>query len=140
SQITIFLSQLCWLTVQIKGGAAVLGAVTGLNSDLCVVLAGFAKAIISIPGGLKAVVYTDVIQTIILFCGFGFLVSAALGRSGGLEGLRSSVPTDYFSFLGVDSLGGWKIASLILVLGCSVIADPGRRLTMYSAHTEAGAK
>ena len=79
----------------LAGGAAVLGAVTGLDSKLCVVLAGFAKAIISIPGGLKAVVYTDVLQTIILFCGFGFLVYTALQRSGGLAGLRQSVPADY---------------------------------------------
>src|SRR5450756_732909 len=69
SNITLFLSQLCWLTVQIMGGAAVVGVVTALNPKLCVVLAGFAKAIISIPGGLKAVVYTDVLQTIILFGG-----------------------------------------------------------------------
>src|ERR1700756_462013 len=41
SNVTLFLSQLCWLTVQIKGGAAVLGAVTGLPLELSIVLAGF---------------------------------------------------------------------------------------------------
>jgi SSS family solute:Na+ symporter len=140
SSLSVFFSQLCWLTVQIMGGAAVVGAVTGLPHGVCIVLAGFAKAIITIPGGLKAVVYTDVLQTIILFCGFGFLIHSALHESGGLAGLRQMVPADYFSFLGVASLGSWKIVSLILVLVMSVVADPGRRLTMYSAHTEAGAK
>src|SRR5215813_8365845 len=53
SNITLFLSQLCWLTVQILGVAAVVQAVTGLPHGTCVALAGFAKAIISIPGGLK---------------------------------------------------------------------------------------
>ena len=33
SNITLFLSQLCWLTVQIMGGAAVVGAVTGLQPE-----------------------------------------------------------------------------------------------------------
>ena len=140
SQITIFVSQLCWLTVQIMGGAAVLGEVTGLDPKLCVLLAGFAKAVISIPGGLKAVVYTDVLQTIILFFGFGFLVHSALVDSGGLSGLERSVPPEYVSFLGIDSYGGWNIAALIISLIGAVIADPGRRLTMYSAHTEGGAK
>ncbi len=140
SNITVFLSQLCWLTVQIMGGAAVVGAVTGLSHGVCIVLAGFAKAVITIPGGLKAVVYTDVLQTVILFCGFGCLIYSALHNAGGLEGLRQSVPSDYFSFLGVASLGRSKIVSLILVLMVSVVADPGRRLTMYSAATEAGAK
>jgi solute:Na+ symporter, SSS family len=140
SSISLFLSQLCWLAVQIMGGAAVLGAVTGLPPRLCVVLAGFAKAVISIPGGLKAVVYTDVIQTVILFFGFGFMVHSALHEAGGLEGLRQAAPQDYFSFLGTASFGGWNVFSLILVLMLNPVADPGRRLTMYSAHTEAGAK
>jgi solute:Na+ symporter, SSS family len=140
SNITLFLSQLCWLTVQIKGGAAVLGAVTGLDPKLCILLAGCAKAAISIPGGLKAVVYTDVLQTLILFTGFAFLIHTSLRDAGGLSGLRHALPPDYFSFLGTASLGGWKVFSLILVLVMNPIADPGRRLTMYSAHTERGAK
>ena len=140
SNISLFLSQLCWLSVQIMGGAAVVGAVTGLPHGVSVVLAGFAKAIITIPGGLKAVVYTDVLQTIILFCGFGCLIHSALSAAGGIAGLHQSVPADYFSFLGVASFGGWNVLSLIFVLVSNPLADPGRRLTMYSAHTEAGAK
>ncbi|HWX23210.1 MAG TPA: sodium:solute symporter family protein [Candidatus Binatia bacterium] len=140
SNISLFVSQLCWLTVQIKGGAAVVEAVTGLPHGECTVLAGLAKAAISIPGGLKAVVYTDVLQTLILFCGFGCLINSALSDSGGLAGLRQAVPADYFSFLGVASLGTWNVLGLIVVLALNPLADPGRRLTMYSAHTEAGAK
>src|SRR4029077_8967543 len=102
SNISLFLSQLCWLTVQIKGGAAVVGAVTGLPPGVCTVLAGFAKAAISIPGGLKAVVYTDVLQTIILFIGFGCLMHSALAGSG-LTAVRAAVPADHLSFLGINS-------------------------------------
>ena len=140
SNITLFLSQLCWVTVQIMGAAAVVGAATGYPRATCVILSGAAKAIISIPGGLKAVVYTDVLQTIILFGGFGCLLHTTLHGAGGLEGLRAAVPPDYFSLLGIASIGGWKLVSLILVMILSVIADPNRRLTIYSAHSEASAK
>jgi SSS family solute:Na+ symporter len=140
SNISLFVSQLCWLTVQIMGGAAVVWAVTGLSPKLCVVLAGLAKAAISIPGGLKAVVYTDVLQTVILFCGFGFLMYSALNEVGGLAGLRQDVPPAYFSFLGIESRGVWNVLSLIVVLASNPIADPGRRLTIYSAHSEGAAK
>jgi solute:Na+ symporter, SSS family len=140
SSITLFISQLCWLSVQIMGGAAVVGVVTGLPPKLCVALAGFAKAFISIPGGLKAVVYTDVLQTVILFFGFGFLIHSSLHESGGLAGLRAATPPDYFSFLGTASLGTWNVISLILVLMLNPIADPSRRLTMYSASTERSAR
>lgn len=140
SNISLFVSQLCWLTVQILGGAAVLVAVTGLSPAVSIVVAGFAKAIISIPGGLKAVVYTDVLQTVILFFGFACLLHTALGQSGGLEGLRHSVPADYFSFLGFKSMGTWHVLSLMTALILNPIADPGRRLTIYSAGSEPAAK
>ncbi|HVV01344.1 MAG TPA: sodium:solute symporter family protein [Verrucomicrobiae bacterium] len=140
SNITLFFSQLCWLTVQIMGGAAVMGAVTGLHPRVCVVAAGAAKAIISIPGGLKAVVYTDVLQTMILFFGFGFLIHSSLSAAGGLAGLHHNLPAEYFSFLGIDSFGGWNVLGLILVLVLNPIADPGRRLTIYSAGSERGAR
>ena len=140
TNISLFLSQICWLTVQIMGGAAVLGAVTGLPHEACTVIAGFAKAIISIPGGLKAVVYTDVLQTVILFAGFGFLIYSALHAVGGLVGLQHSVPAEYYSFLGVKSMGGWDVFGLMVVLTLNPLADPGRRLTIYSAQSEGAAK
>lgn len=140
ANITLFFSQLCWLTVQIMGGAAVLGAVTGLPHATCTLIAGFAKAIISIPGGMKAVVYTDVLQTVILFSGFGFLIYSSLGATGGLDGLLRAVPPDYGSFLGMESFGTWTVISLIVVLVLNPIADPGRRLTIYSAASERSAR
>lgn len=140
SNISLFFSQLGWLTVQIMGGGAVLSVVTGLDPKICVVIAGFITAVISIPGGLKTVIYTDFLQAMILIVGFTVLTLVALGSVGGLAGLRQSVPAGYYSFLGIKSYGGWKVFSLILVLVLNPIADPGRRLTMYSARSEAGAK
>lgn len=140
SNIAIFLSQVCWLTVQIMGGAAVLVVVTKLPYEVSVVLSGFLIAMISIPGGFKTVVYTDFIQAIILLVGFSILAQTALTDVGGLTGLKSSVPANYFTFLGTASYGGWAVVSLILTLVLSVIADPGRRQTMFSAKSEKGAK
>lgn len=140
SNISLFLSQLCWLTVQIMGGGAVLSVVTGWDPKVCVMLAGTITAAISIPGGLKTVIYTDFLQATILLCGFGLLSYVALNDVGGLAGLQQSVPQSYFSFLGIESYGGWKIASLIIVLMLNPIADPGRRLTMYSARSEGNAR
>ena len=140
SNITLFLSQLCWLTVQIMGGASVLVAVTNLPRAECVIAAGLVTATIAIPGGFKSVVYTDFVQGVILLSGFGFVTWSALQHTGGLSGLRASVPPAYFSFLGAESYGGWKIAGLILTLIFSVLADPGRRMSMYGARSEKGAR
>lgn len=140
SNITLFFAQLCWLTVQIMGGAALLAAVTGWSMHLCIVAAAFITAGIAIPGGLKSVVYTDFLQTAILLTGFAVLTHSALIHSGGWSGLRHAVPPAYWSFLGVASYGKWKAAGLIVALMVSAIADPGRRLSMYSARSGPGAK
>ena len=140
SNISLFLSQLCWLPVQIMGAAAVLAAVTHLSLHWSVVLAGLIAAGIAIPGGIKSVVYTDFVQALILLCGFGVLTYSALSHSGGLTGLRDSMPPAYFSFLGVASYGRWKVAGLLVSLVLAVVADPGRRLSMYSAKSESVAR
>ncbi|HEV2293522.1 MAG TPA: sodium:solute symporter family protein [Tepidisphaeraceae bacterium] len=140
ANISLFLSQLCWLTVQIMGGSAVLGAVLGLRPELCVLGSGVITACISIPGGLKTVAYTDTLQAVILLIGLGCLTFVALDDSGGVAGLRASVPQDYFSFLGVESFGTWEVVSIIVSLMLAVIADPGRRLSIFSASSQAGAK
>ncbi len=138
--ISLFFSQLCWLTVQIMGGGRILGIVTGLSPQLCVVLSGLIISLIAIPGGYRTIAYTDFVNAIILLSGFGFLLHSALAHSGGWNGLRQSVPPSYSSFLGYASLGTLKLVSLLVVLMLSDISDPGRRLAIYSAHTESIAK
>jgi len=140
SNITLFLSQLGWLTVQIIGGAAVLGVVTSLPRGWCVLATTLVTAIIAIPGGLKSVVYTDFLQAIILLTGFTFLAHSALHHTDGLSGLMRTVPPSYNSFLGIASYGGWNIAGLIVTFVLAVVADPGRRLSMYGARTQRGAR
>lgn len=140
ANISLFISQLCWLTVQIMGGAAMLGVVTEMSPMMCAVASGLITAAISLPGGLKSVVYTDFLQAAILLGGFGLLAYVALDKSGGMAGIKASVPAPYLSFLGVDSFGTWAVASMIITIVLGIIADPGRRLTMYSANTVAGAK
>ncbi len=140
SNITLFLSQLCWLTVQIMGGASVIAAVTGIRPEMAVIAAGLLTAGIALPGGFKSVVYTDFLQATILLTGFGVVTYSALHHTGGFAGLTHSMPAAYLSFLGVKSYGSWKIAGLIAALALSVLADPGRRLSMYSARTEKGAR
>ena len=140
SNISLFASQLFWLTTQILGGAVVLAVVTGLSQTWCVALSGLIIAAIAIPGGLKAVAYTDTLQAVILLIGLGCLTYSALENSGGPAGMSARVPAAYNSFLGHEAYGAWNLVNLMVVVCLSVIADPGRRLSMFSARTEAGAR
>jgi solute:Na+ symporter, SSS family len=143
ANLTLFASQFCWLTAQIIGGSKVFASATGLSNETCVIITGLIIASIAIPGGFKSVVYTDFVQAFILISGFVCVTWLALHHDGGLDGLRQNVPPSYFSVFGVDSYpayGIWTIAGMVLTLVLSVIADPGRRMSMFGAETERGAR
>lgn len=135
---SLYLSQVAWMTVQIMGGGFVLSVVTGLSVPICMLITGGLIAATALPGGLLTVVYTDVIQAFVLFFGFAVLAAIALQQSGGLEELHRRVPDEYVSFLGVDAVGVTTPISIFLALAISIVADPCRRLIIYSGRTESG--
>ena len=92
SNISMFLSQLFWLTVQIMGGTAILSVVTRMERDICLMISGVVAAIIAIPGGVKTVIYTDFIQAGIILSGFGMLLYTAFADSGGYDGITQAIP------------------------------------------------
>lgn len=143
TNVTLWASQFGWLTAQIIGGSKVLAAATGMSNETSVIVTGIIIATIAIPGGFKSVVYTDFVQAFILVSGFVCVTIMALHHNDGLAGLRQSVPDSYFSIFGVDSYaqyGKWAVSGMILTLVFSVIADPGRRMSMFAAETERGAR
>ena len=143
ANLTLWASQFCWLTAQIIGGSKVLAAATGMSNAACVIITGIIIASIAIPGGFKSVVYTDFVQAFILVSGFVCVTVVALHHNGGLAGLQQSVPASYFSLFGVDSyseFGKWVVGGMVVTLVFSVIADPGRRMSMFGAQSERGAR
>lgn len=138
--VSLFLSQVFWLTVQIIGAGYVLSVITGASVALSTIASGALIAMMAIPGGLLTVVYTDVVQAVILTVGFLALTYFALNHTGGLEHMRTRVPAAYFSFLGHDAIGYKRIFTILLALMLSIVADPSRRMLMYSARSAVAAK
>jgi SSS family solute:Na+ symporter len=138
--ISLLVAQLFWLAVQIMGAGFVLSVITGLSVTTSMIIGGAFVGIMSIPGGALTVVYTDMIQAIILLTGFVALTSVALINTGGLSNLEAKVPKAFLSFLGHESLGYAKIITIGLALMLQVIADAGRRMIMYSACSAQAAK
>ena len=87
------------IAVAIFAGAIVLKTVLGWSmwqSALAVVI---ATGIYTVAGGLAAVIYTEVIQTVILTAGALVLMFIGLNQVGGWEGLRASLPADFFHMM-----------------------------------------
>ena len=58
-----------------------------------------ATGIYTIAGGLAAVIYTDMVQTMILIVGAVLLTVIGLHRVGGFEALRAALPANYFHMI-----------------------------------------
>ena len=110
------------ISVHLYAAAVVLERVVGWNPLTAAVILVVATGIYTIAGGLAAVIYTDLVQTLILIAGAVVLTLIGLDKVGGFAGLRAAVPPDYFHmikaidhpefpwtgiFLGAPILGIW---------------------------------
>ncbi|MGE0133192.1 MAG: sodium:solute symporter [Blastocatellales bacterium] len=87
------------IAVAIFAGAIVLREVLGWSmwqSSFALVI---ATGVYTIAGGLAAVIYTEVIQTVILVAGALILAFIGLDKVGGWSGLQASVPADFFHMM-----------------------------------------
>lgn len=89
------------IAVAIFAGAIVLKAVLGWGmwqSSLALVI---ATGIYTVAGGMAAVIYTEVIQTVVLVGGALVLMLIGLDKVGGWSGLQASpdVPHSFFSMV-----------------------------------------
>jgi len=87
------------ISVTIFAGAVILEEVLHWNMWISsIVLLGLTAAYTAV-GGLAAVVYTEVVQSIILIVGSLVLVYFGMQAVGGWEGLRQRLPDDHFRLL-----------------------------------------
>ena len=110
------------ISVHLYAAGVVLERVVGWSPMTAAVILVVATGIYTIAGGLAAVIYTDLVQTIILLAGAFALTFIGLDKIGGFAGLRAAVPPEYFHmikpisdpsypwtgiFLGAPILGIW---------------------------------
>src|SRR5437867_7237753 len=87
------------ISVHLYAAAIVLERVVGWSPLTAAVVLVVATGIYTIAGGLAAVIYTDLVQTLILIAGAVILTFVGLDRVGGFAGLRAAVPTNYFHMI-----------------------------------------
>jgi len=87
------------ISVQLYAAGIVLERVVGWNQLVAAILLVSATGIYTIAGGLGAVIYTDMVQTLILLSGAIALTIIGLDKVGGFAGLRAALPADYFHMI-----------------------------------------
>ena len=87
------------ISVQLYAASVVLERVAGWTLWKTAVALVVATGIYTVAGGLAAVIYTDMVQTMILITGAVILTFVGLHRVGGFEALRAAVPASYFHMI-----------------------------------------
>ncbi|HXF95042.1 MAG TPA: sodium:solute symporter [Gemmatimonadales bacterium] len=85
------------ISVTLFAGALVIQEILGLSIWAGAAAVVVATGVYTIAGGLRAVIYTEVLQTGVLIIGSVFLVLLGLDAVGGWSGLTARVPPDFFS-------------------------------------------
>ena len=98
---------------QILAGAKLASATfIDLNLQTALIIMGVIAVVYTVMGGLKAVIYTDTIQWIILMSGLIFIgIPLSYNAIGGLSEIKATLPSDFLSFKNVSwqELVNWAV-------------------------------
>ncbi len=85
------------ISVTLFAGGVVMRAVTGLDFWTSAAILIIVTGLYTLLGGLRAVIYTEVMQAVVLIAGSVALTLVGLNAVGGWSGLEARVPPDFFS-------------------------------------------
>jgi solute:Na+ symporter, SSS family len=136
TSIILYVACIGWLGAHIIGGSLYLSWITGIDPILAKIIVALGFGLYTLIGGYLAVVYTDVIQGVILFLGFVLLTVLSVITIGGFDDLSSKITPEMGSFLGLEKLGVIPALSLAVVIAVGVLATPSYRHRIYSSKDE----
>jgi len=87
------------ISVSLYAGALVLRAVAGWDFYTSATVMVVATGVYTIFGGLAAVIYTELLQAVVLLLGAATLTVIAVSEAGGFAGIRAAVPADFFHMI-----------------------------------------
>ena len=80
--------------VALYASAIILSVILGIPLWSTILLMGFITVIYDTIGGIKAVVYSDVLQSAILFLGIFLCIAFAMDHFGGVDGILKALPPE----------------------------------------------
>lgn len=85
------------ISVSLFAGGLIVQQLTGLSLWTSATVIVIITGIYTVAGGLRAVIYTELVQTFVLIFGSVSLTILGLIEVGGWSGLQERVPADFFS-------------------------------------------
>jgi solute:Na+ symporter, SSS family len=113
SLVMIFALQIVAVALY-AGGGAILSALLAVDRTLATIICGIVAVLYVFMGGMKSVVYTNVIHSLVKYIGIGVAVYFGLSKVGGFQGLQARLPGEMFSWtnVGWGQIFAWFIAGV----------------------------
>ena len=113
SLVMIFALQIVAVAMY-AGGGAILSALLAVDRTLATIICGIVAVLYVFMGGMKSVVYTNVIHSLVKYIGIGVAVYFGLTKVGGFKGLQARLPSEMFSWtnVGWGQILAWFIAGI----------------------------
>ena len=113
SLVMIFALQIVAVALY-AGGGAILSVLLAVDRTLATVICGLVAVLYVFVGGMRSVVYTNVIHSLMKYAGVGTALYFGLSKVGGLGELRARLPVEMFSWtnVGVSQILAWFIAGI----------------------------
>jgi SSS family solute:Na+ symporter len=96
------------------GGGAVLSALLAVDRTAATIFCGIVAVFYVFLGGMRSVVYTNVIHSLVKYIGIGVALYFGLARVGGVGELQARLPDEMFSWthVGFGQILAWFIAGV----------------------------
>lgn len=95
-------------------GGAVLSSLLDIDPGLAVLVTGVLSVAYVVTGGMRSVVYTNVLHALVMLTGVVISAVLAVNRVGGLGDLRAALPATFFDWdeVGWAQIMAWMIAGV----------------------------
>jgi SSS family solute:Na+ symporter len=113
SLVMIFALQIVAVAMY-AGGGAILSGLLAVDRTAATVICGIVAVFYVFMGGMKSVVYTNVIHSFVKYIGICVALYFGFTKVGGFQGLRARLPDEMFSWthVGFGQIFAWFIAGI----------------------------
>jgi len=114
-----------------------LHMITGWHPAVCVIAGTVVTTIYLLTGGFRSDVYTDVLEFVLMFLGFGIIIPFAVSQYGGWTFLTAHVPVQHLTWNGGNSL---QFVLVWFFIALWTLVDPAFHQRCYAAKSGAVAQ
>ncbi|MDD5288203.1 MAG: sodium:solute symporter family protein, partial [Dehalococcoidales bacterium] len=127
---------IAWMGViagQIIAAGKIMGVLGIGNPTLWIFISTAVFIFYTVLGGQRAVLKTDLWQTIIIFLGILGGLGFVLWKVGGLEELKNSLPSGFFSFPTSPEFDAYQLIKMLFLVGLTYVVGPDMYSRIFSA-------